>query len=491
MESVNETVEKVFGNYPETVLQFGEGNFLRAFADWMIDLANISGAFRGSIVLCQPIATGLTNQINQQNGIYTVVMRGIENGNPVEQFHTVTSVSRCINPYQDYHALLDLAKSPDLKVIISNTTEAGITYHEGDCLQDEPPFSYPAKLCAFLYFRFKAFNGAANRGLLILPVELIDDNGAVLKQLVLRYAEEWHLESNFIEWLNNCNEFTSTLVDRIVTGFPKDTLSEFEAKLGYRDNLLVTCEPFNLWVIQGDAKWKEVFPVHKTTANVIWTDDVVPYKKRKVRILNGSHTAAVPCAFLAGYDTVLDFFATSPFGAYERALIDREILPILDMPQDELIPFAAAVEERFRNPYIKHHLIDITLNNHSKFKARCLPTMLEYYQKTGQIPIYFAFALAGFIRFYNITQQENQFIGHRDSGESYEVHDDHDTLVYFYDLWRTYGLLTITEKVLRNTQLWGFDLEEKMPGLSDKVFSYLQEITETSIEDALLQNKLG
>lgn len=371
-KKINEITEKIYGNYPEKILQFGEGNFLRAFVDWMIEKANESKIFEASVVLCQTIENGLADLINEQNGIYTVLMQGLKNGKSVERYEKVTSISRCINPYNDYNQLLKIAESKDLKVIVSNTTEAGIAYCENDKLADCPNTTYPAKLCAFLYHRYLHFKGCDSAGLLILPVELIDNNGAMLKKYVIEYAKNWKLEDEFINWICSNNEFASTLVDRIVTGFPKDRISYIENKVGYIDNLMTACEPFNLWVIQCDKKWYDIFPIDKTIANVIFTDDVTPYKKCKVRILNGSHTAIVPLAFLSGYDVVLDFFVGSVFGTFETDLIYNEIVPTINLDKNELNNFANEVIERFKNPYIKHYLIDITLNSCSKFSAKRL-----------------------------------------------------------------------------------------------------------------------
>ena len=276
MLKVNETVTKVYGHYPETVLQFGEGNFLRAFADWMIEDANEKGFFKGSIVICQPLSQLSAPALLDQDCVYTLVMRGIQEGKAVEKFKKITSVSRCLNIYNNYEDFKALAKIETLKVVISNTTEAGIAYKEGDKLTDTPPSSFPAKVTVLLYERYKAFKGAADKGFLFLPVELIDYNGTKLKEIILKYAKEWQLEDAFITWINEANKFTNTLVDRIVPGHPKDQMAEFEAKLGYSDNALVASELFNLWVIEGKKEWADILPINKGKANVLWTDNVAP-----------------------------------------------------------------------------------------------------------------------------------------------------------------------------------------------------------------------
>lgn len=487
MRSINDTIEKKYGNYPEKVLQFGEGNFLRAFVDWMIDKANRDGIYQGSIVLCQPIAQGLKDMINAQDGVYTLAMRGAENGQPVENIEVITSVSRCINPYENYEDLMEIARSADLEVVVSNTTEAGIAYHEGDQLTDRPPISFPAKVTAFLYERYKAFNGDPQKGLLFLPVELIDNNGAELKLIVLKYAEEWELGQEFTEWVNTANEFTSTLVDRIVTGYPRDEISYFEEKLGYKDNIIDTSELFNLWVIEGDKKWADKLPVHKTDANVIWTDDVKPYKKRKVRILNGAHTSTVLAAYLAGFDIVGDFMKDDTVRTFMNDVIYKEVIPTLDLPKEELESFAAAVNDRFANPYIKHNLLDIALNSCSKFNARCLPSLLGYVEEKGELPKCLTFSLAAFIKFYQGEWKDGVYTGTRKDGTQYPLRDDEAVIRFFADAWAENDAEKTAESVLSNKDFWsGKDLTE-VPGLKDAVAGYLKEMDKKEIKEIMAE----
>lgn len=487
MRSINDTIEKKYGNYPEKVLQFGEGNFLRAFVDWMIDKANRDGIYRGSIVLCQPIAQGLKDMINAQDGVYTLAMRGAESGQPVENIEVITSVSRCINPYENYEDLMEIARSADLEVVVSNTTEAGIAYHEGDRLTDRPPVSFPAKVTAFLYERYKAFNGDPQKGLLFLPVELIDNNGAELKRIVLKYAEEWELGQEFTEWVNTANEFTSTLVDRIVTGYPRDEISYFEEKLGYKDNIIDTSELFNLWVIEGDKKWADKLPVHKTDANVIWTDDVKPYKKRKVRILNGAHTSTVLAAYLAGFDIVGDFMKDDTVRTFMNDVICKEVIPTLDLPKEELESFAAAVNDRFANPYIKHNLLDIALNSCSKFNARCLPSLLGYVEEKGKLPKCLTFSLAAFIKFYQGEWKDGVYTGTRKDGTQYPLRDDEAVIRFFADAWAENDAEKTAESVLSNKDFWsGKDLTE-VPGLKDAVAGYLKEMDKKEIKEIMAE----
>ena len=483
MKKINEIIEKKYNKYPERILQFGEGNFLRAFTDWMINKANQENVYQGSIVLCQPIAPGLANLINEQEGLYTLAMRGIENGEAVEKIEQITSVSRCINPYEDYNALLEVARSADLEVVISNTTEAGIAYKEGDKLTDAPPSSFPAKVTALLFERYKAFNGDANKGLLFLPVELIDNNGAELKRIVLQYAKEWELGEEFINWIETANKFTSTLVDRIVTGYPKDQLDYFEEKLGYKDNIIVTSELFNLWVIEGKKEWSNILPIRKTDANVIWTEDVTPYKKRKVRILNGAHTSTVLAAYLAGHDIVLDFMNDEVFKNYLNKLMFNEIIPTLDLPKEELESFASDVIDRFANPYIKHRLLDISLNSASKFNARCLPSLLEYAEAKNEVPKHLTFSLAAFIKFYQGKLVEGQYVGTRFDGTTYAIKDDAEVIEFFAQTWAKENVTKVAHDVLSNTALWsGKDLTT-IAGLENAVAKHLTNMETTSMKE--------
>ena len=487
MKTINDVIEKKYGNYPEKVLQFGEGNFLRAFVDWMIDKANRDGIYHGSIVLCQPIAQGLKDMINAQDGVYTLAMRGAENGQPVEKIEVITSVSRCINPYENYEDLMEIARSADLEVVVSNTTEAGIAYHAGDQPTDRPPVSFPAKVTAFLYERYKAFHGDPEKGLLFLPVELIDNNGAELKRIVLQYAQEWELGQEFTDWINTANAFTSTLVDRIVTGYPRDEVSYFEEKLGYKDNIIDTSELFNLWVIEGDEKWADKLPVHKTDANVIWTDDVKPYKKRKVRILNGAHTSTVLAAYLAGFDIVGDFMKDDTVRTFMNNVIYQEVIPTLDLPKEELESFAAAVNDRFANPYIKHKLLDIALNSCSKFNARCLPSLLGYVEEKGVLPKCLTFSLAAFIKFYQGERKDGVYTGTRKDGTQYPLRDDESVIRFFADAWSENDAEGTAEAVLSNKDFWsGKDLTE-VPGLKDAVAGYLKEMEEKEIKEIMAE----
>ncbi len=476
----------------EKVLQFGEGNFLRAFVDWMIHLAVEQGVYQGSVVVCQPIAQGMGHIINKQEGLYTLAMRGIEDGKATEKYKLVSSVSRCINPYEDYDALLQVAASPDLQVVVSNTTEAGIAYGEGDKVTDTPPKSFPAKVCALLYHRFLAFQGDPKRGLLFLPVELIDDNGAKLRQIVLRYCDEWALGADFKHWVEEHNHFCSTLVDRIVTGYPRDEAEGYWQKLGYEDQALVTSELFNLWVIEGKQEWSDLLPIHKAEgANVIWTEDVTPYKKRKVRILNGAHTSSVLAAWLAGHNIVLEMMTDSVFDQYLDQIMYKEVIPTLDLSKEMLIEFADAVKARFLNPYIKHRLLDISLNSCSKWCARCMPSLLEYYTRVGKIPKGMAFSLAVLIQFYKGSMEDGKYMSKRADGTIYQIRDDQWILDFFCQTWACKDCKQVAERVLSHTELWNETDLTKVEGLQDMVTYYLFQMNSKPMKEVILADVLG
>lgn len=455
----------------EKVLQIGEGNFLRAFADYILELANRSGVYSGRAVIVQPIENGKCEKINEASGRYTVLMRGIENGQLIEKAEKINSVSRCINPYVDYASFLECAKNPNLEIVISNTTESGIAFSQNDKYTDTPPAAFPAKMTVFLHKRYEHFDADPTKGLLFLPAELIDDNGKMLKNAVLFYAELWKLGANFISWIEESCCFANTLVDRIVTGFPHDEQAEIFEKLGYEDPLLVACEPFLFWAIECPEQWAERFPIDKLGLDIIYSRDISPYRLRKVRILNGAHTLSVLEAYLAGHETVLDMMNDDYFNEHIKYAMFNEIMPILPLPLEELEGFAAAVLERFANPFIRHRLLDISLNSVSKFKARCLPSLLEYFDKFGRLPKALCRALAALIAFYNGEWQGEQFMGER-RGEMYEIRDDKEILQIFSSAHKSDDPVL---QILSNVKLWGKDLL-KIEGLYELVKENFGEI---------------
>lgn len=381
----------------ETIIQFGEGGFLRSFADVFVHQMNEKGVYDGKVVVVQPIAKGLIPVLNEQKGVYHQFLRGVENGTVVNECIKVTSISRGVDPYTEYGEYLKLAHNPEMHVIISNTTEAGIEYLGTEGFDDAPPKSFPAKLTRLLYERFSA----GLPGFLILSCELIDNNGKELLACVLKYAKLWKLSGDFVSWLQTENHFCNTLVDRICTGYPKDEAEELTAFLGEEDKLMNTAEIFHLWVIEGD--FEKEFPLKAAGGNVIWTPDVTPYKKRKVRILNGAHTSMVLAARLYGLSTVKECLDNKTVRAFLDKTLSEEIIPTLGSTEED-ITFGKAVLDRFANPFVKHQLLSIALNSVSKFKARVLPTLLEYYEKNGVLPKCMTFSLAALIAFYRIDE---------------------------------------------------------------------------------------
>lgn len=376
----------------EKIIQFGEGGFLRGFVDWIFQILNEETEFEGSAVVVQPIENGLCDKLQEQDCVYTHIMRGLKDGKPTVDKKIIDVISRTVKPYSDYEEYLKLASNPDFRYIISNTTESGIAYVEGDSLNDAPPKSFPAKLTALLNKRFELGLG----GFIFLPCELIDKNGENLKKCILKYADDWKLSEEFKNWIENENVFCNTLVDRIVTGYPRDE----KIDLGYEDNMLNTSELFHLWVIEGPKSILEEIPFDKTNLNVIITDNLEMYRTRKVRILNGAHTSMIPYAMLEGIETVKDCMEDEKMYSFVKKCVFDEIIPTLDLPKEELIDYANNVFERFNNPYIKHLCASISLNSVSKFKVRVLPSLLEYIKRTGNLPQNLIFSLAKLIEFY-------------------------------------------------------------------------------------------
>lgn len=461
-------------NAPERVLQFGEGNFLRAFVDYFFDMANEKCGFNGKVVLCQPIAQGLTKMINEQDGLYTLYLRGFEGGKKVNDKRIISSVSRCIDPYADYNALLDCAKNPDMRYIASNTTEAGIVYDEACKFEDAPPASFPAKLTRLLFERFTHFGNVHGKGFVILSCELIDDNGAELKKCVSQYIAQWNLSAEFSKWVDEENLFCSTLVDRIVTGYPRGEAAELNAENGYEDNLLDTGEVFGFWVIEGPEWLAKELPFSKANLPILVVDDHRPYKKRKVRILNGAHTSMVLAAYLAGQNIVRNCMNDEVIKGFMDKTVHAEIIPTLTLPKDELAEFAHAVGERFNNPFIDHQLLAIALNTTSKWRARVLPSLKDYVTKFGKLPVCMTLSMAAYIRFYHCDHlTENGMICLRGT-EEYLVNDDRFVLE-FYDAHKNDDNKTLAAAVLSNEKMWGEDLT-KIAGFADAVASNLDEI---------------
>lgn len=471
----------VLKSAPEKILQFGEGNFLRAFVDYWFDLANEKADFNGKAVLVQPIAPGLAKMINEQEGLYTLYLRGNEGGVKVDDKRVISSVSRCLNPYEadDYKSLMEIAASDDLEIIVSNTTEAGIQY-DPSCQKDDcPPSSFPAKLTQVLYTRFQA----GKPGILMLACELIDNNGKELLKCVNSYIDQWELGEDFKKYVNEDCTFCGSLVDRIVPGRIRDPkeVAELEAKHGYEDPLLDVGEVFGVWVIEGDEKLNDVLPFRKAgiESNVFVTPDMSPYKKRKVRILNGAHTGFVPGAYLAGQNIVRDCMQDEVILGFMNKMLYEEVIPTLPLDKDDLLKFASAVQDRFNNPFVNHELMSITLNSTSKWKARNMPSFLGYIEEKGELPTCLTASLAFYIALYSNEIQELTDAGlvcKRPAGNTYTLSDDRWALEFFY-AHKDDSAEALTNAVLTNTQMWDQDLT-KIEGLEAAVAGYLKDIRE-------------
>ena len=470
MERLNYEVLKKSGydgyileNAPEKVMQFGEGNFLRAFVDYWFDLANEKADWNGKCVLVQPIAQGLTNMINEQEGLYTLYLRGSQNGRKVDDKRVISSVSRCLNPYEEngFDAMMEVAASDDLEIIVSNTTEAGIVYDSACQLTDKPASSFPGKLTQVLYHRYQA----GKPGIIMLACELIDNNGKELLKCVNQYIDQWGLEEGFQKYINEDCTFCGSLVDRIVPGRIRDPkeVAELEEKHDYADPLLDVGEVFGLWVIEGDPeKLNEKLPFHKAglDANVFVAPDMTPYKKRKVRILNGAHTGFVLGAYLGGHDIVRNCMNDEVVLGFMNKMLLSEIVPILPLDQEDCRNFAAAVQDRFNNPFVNHELMSISLNSTSKWRARNMPSFLEYIEARGELPKCLTMSFAAYIAFFSNDIQELNEAGlvcKRPAGNTYTCSDDRWVLEFYWN-HRNDSVEDLVHAVMTNEQMWGQDL---------------------------------
>lgn len=468
---------------PIKVVQFGEGNFLRAFVDYMIDIANEQGTFDGDIVLIKPIEFGSLEMFHNQDCQYTVSLRGNVDGEGKILNRVVTSVADAVDTYNEYDKFMGLAEIDTLRFVVSNTTEAGIVFDNTDRFEMNPPKTFPGKLTKFLYHRFEAFKGDMSKGLVMLPVELIDDNGIMLKKCVMQLIELWDLSDEFKKWVEEACIFTATLVDRIVTGYPRAAEKEEWEKLGYEDHIMVTGEPFALWVIESDKDISKEFDLPGAGLPVVFTDDHHPYKQRKVRILNGAHTSFVLASWLCGNDIVRQSMEDDDIRNFMNKTIFDEVIPTLTLPEDELKAFAGEVVNRFNNPYVDHALLAISLNSVSKWRARCLPSLLGYVDKFGKLPAHMTFSIAALMAFYTGTEiKDGVLIGDR-NGEAYNIKDDMPVLEFFRDNCRKDTRTFVTD-YLGNEDFHGQDLNQ-VPGLTDAVTAYLDDIKTNGMRAAL------
>jgi len=457
---------------PIKVVQFGEGNFLRAFVDYIINKLNRETNFNAGVAVVQPLPGGLIDVLNEQDGLYNLFMKGIKKGKELQVNETISCIQKGINPYNKYEEYLKLAEEEELEFLISNTTEAGIAYDDSDSLESYPHKSFPAKVTALLHRRFNHFEGDPSKGLTIIPCELINYNADTLKEIILKYSEKWQLEDSFVNWIKEHNSFHNTLVDRIVPGYPKDDIQAYQAELAYEDKLIVSAEVFLLWVIEGDEKLKAKIPFSKIDENVLIVKDLQPYRTRKVRILNGAHTAMVPFSILFGNQTVKETVDHEFTGEFIRKAVFEEINPTLSLSRDELDSFANEVFDRFRNPFIKHQLSSIALNSISKFKVRVLPSLLAFQKKNNRLPLRLTFAFACLIRFYDGKWK----------GSSLPVNDDDGVVSEMKKIWELNSYNEIVECVLAKNEFWNMDLNT-VPELKDKIVSALELLDSKGIEE--------
>ncbi|MDR0576412.1 MAG: tagaturonate reductase [Candidatus Accumulibacter sp.] len=470
---------------PVRILQIGDGNFLRAFFDWMVDVANGAGLMNGEVIVAQPLERGIAGAMKAQDQLFTVLLRGARDGRPVQSKRLVTCVRDTLDPYAQWDAMRAAMRDPALRFVVSNTTEAGIAHVEEPWVENQCPASFPAKVAALLLERFGAFGGSPESGLVFLPCELIEANGSRLREYVLRFAGDWKLPARFADWVKNRNIFCNTLVDRIVPGFPAAEAQTLYAALGYRDPLMVAAEPFLLWVIEGPAELAGELPLREAGLDVVWTGDLQPYRARKVRILNGAHTASALAAYRAGLDSVREMTEDPVVSRYLNKVMFDEIVPFVPLPDAERRAYAATVMERFANPYIHHELISIALNSVSKWRVRVLPTVRDYAAGRGQAPAGLAFSLAALLHFYRGEFTVAGGYEGRRGQDAYPIRDDADNLAIMNAAWNR-GVDTgqVAAALLADARLWGEDLT-RIPGLAERTAASLARIEAVGVKTAM------
>lgn len=452
---------------PERIIQFGEGNFLRAFVDWIISNMNEKTDFNSSVVVVQPIEKGMIDALNAQDGLYHVNLQGLSNGEVINSLRMIDVISRALSPYQDFDAFLSLAEQPEMRFVISNTTEAGINFDPSCKLDDAPASSYPGKLTQLLYHRFKHFAGDPTKGLIIFPCELIFLNGHKLKETIYQYIELWNLGEEFKAWFESACGVYATLVDRIVPGFPRKEIEQIKAKLDYDDNMVVQGEAFHLWVIEAPESVAEEFPANKAGLNVLFVPSEEPYHERKVTLLNGPHTVLSPVAFLAGVDIVRDACQHEVIGKFIHRVMFDELMETLNLPKAELQKFAEDVLERFNNPFVDHQVTSIMLNSFPKYATRDLPGLKEYLKRKGTLPEGLVLGLAAIMVYYRG--------GKRADGVEIIPNDAPEIMALLSQLWSEGSVENLVERVLGTTSIWGEDLNS-IPLLAERVAYYIDKI---------------
>lgn len=484
METLNLQVKPQYkSDLPIKIMQFGEGNFLRGFIDWMIAKLNDKNLFNGRILALQPTPRGrVVPKLIAQDCLYTTVLHGVVNGKDTEQIEIVNSIAKAKSPYTQWEEILEDACSPDLQFIFSNTTEAGITYTKEDFLSKEAPLSFPAKLTAVLYKRFKHYEGKKGSGLVIMPCELIDDNGTKLKNIVLQHVEDANLGAEFINYLNNECVFLNTLVDRVVSGYPSNA-DEYFAKIGYKDELMTCGEIFHFMAIEGDDKVKELLPFEKAGLNVVVDKDITKYRLRKVRILNGGHTSNVPAAFLSGLETVDEMMFDEVTGKFANEVIYNDIIPAVNLDKAMLTSFADDVVNRFKDKSMHHKLASILMNCTSKIKARVLSTVKDARAK-GMLPNRLCFSLAAYLLLYKDTAGVPVQVK-RANGKSGEFVDDEHAVSVLVKAWSLYqgtqdSAVAVADAVFSDTSLWGENIASDTP-LMNEVGKLLHQAISTGV----------
>ena len=452
---------------PERIIQFGEGNFLRAFVDWIISNMNEKTDFNSSVVVVQPIEKGMIDALNAQDGLYHVNLQGLSNGEVINSLRMIDVISRALSPYKDFDAFLSLAEQPEMRFVISNTTEAGINFDPSCKLDDAPASSYPGKLTQLLYHRFKHFAGDPAKGLIIFPCELIFLNGHKLKETIYQYIELWNLGEEFKAWFESACGVYATLVDRIVPGFPRKEIEQIKAKLDYDDNMVVQGEAFHLWVIEAPESVAEEFPANKAGLNVLFVPSEEPYHERKVTLLNGPHTVLSPVAFLAGVDIVRDACQHEVIGKFIHRVMFDELMETLNLPKAELQKFAEDVLERFNNPFVDHQVTSIMLNSFPKYATRDLPGLKEYLKRKGSLPEGLVLGLAAIMVYYRG--------GKRADGVEIIPNDAPEIMALLTQLWSEGSVENLVERVLGTTSIWGEDLNS-IPLLAERVAYYIDKI---------------
>lgn len=475
MERLNRTSCPAAKQYTEKIIQFGEGNFLRAFVDWIVWKTNQKTDFNASVVVVQPIDRGMVDMLNEQDGLYHLNLQGIDKGQRVDSIERIDVISRGINPYAEFDAYMKLAEQPEIRFVISNTTEAGIAFDPACKFTDAPASSYPGKLVQLLYHRFEYFKGDPAKGLIIFPCELIFLNGKELKRCIREYIKLWNLGEAFSAWFENHCGVYCTLVDRIVPGYPRDNAAELCEKVGYEDRLLVKAEIFHLWVIEAPKEIAAEFPADKAGLNVLFVPSEAPYHERKVTLLNGPHTVLSPVGYLSGLDTVRECCEDPVIGRFVDKVMYEELMQTLNLPEAELRQFADSVKERFVNPFVKHFVTSIMLNSFPKFKTRDLPGLKTYLERKGALPEGLVLGLAGIVTYYK---------GGKRGDDEIVPNDDAAIVKLLADLWAAGDVRKVAEGVLAAEFIWGENLNA-VPGLTDKLAADLALIQSQGMRKAV------